>query len=115
MTITAADIKAMPSGEFAALADATVNGYIAEAMVDVSADVWGDRYDSGVKYLTAHLIACDKMGATGPSGPVVSSSAGGLSRSYASGQPSLSSTLAATSYGRRYLELCRLIAGPLVT
>lgn len=35
---------------------------IDEAELQVSADVWGDKADLGVLYLTAHLLACSPFG-----------------------------------------------------
>lgn len=106
MTVTAAQIKALPSGEFSSDSDDTVNEYIAQAQARLSESAFGDLYDTAVKYMTAHLLSSDKTGAHGPAGPVTSESAGSVSRSYAtsqgvSGQSGLNNTV----YGRRVVEI----------
>lgn len=113
MSVTSADIKALPSGEFASVLDATVDIYITEAQSRIHQTTWGDQYDLGVKYLTAHALALDMGGAHGAAGPVASESAGPVSRSYAA-YSIFGSTggdnLNATAYGRKFQmlrkELC---------
>lgn len=77
----------------------------------LEAESWGseEKCDLGRKYLAAHLgtVVAAQTAAT-KAGPVVSESAGPISRSY--GSPSIEGTafdgdLTSTSYGRRYIAL----------
>jgi hypothetical protein len=114
MSVTASDIRDLPSGEFSSLTDAVINRFLAEAGREVNASVWGDRYDDGILYLTAHLLAFAKKGATGAAGPVTSETAGPLSISYGGAATASDAALASTSYGRRYLEIAHTLFGQLV-
>ena len=68
---------------------------------------WGACAKLAESLVAAHLITVALKGGTGASGPVVSESAGGLSRSYAA--PSATTGSAgfwqSTSFGQRYLQL----------
>jgi len=115
VAVTASDVKSLPSGEFAAVADAVVEGFIAEAQRDISSTAWGTRYDDGVLYLSAHLLAVIMGGGVGVSGPVVSETAGPVSRSYAGPIGLAAESLATTVYGRRYLQILHTLGlGPVV-
>jgi hypothetical protein len=103
MTVTAAIIKALPSGEFSAIADATVERYIARAEARLHAGTWGDLYDTAVELLTAHMLVSLVAGGQGPAGPVTSEGAGPLSRSYAA--PANISSMQSTVYGSQLVEL----------
>lgn len=108
MAVSAADIQGMPSGEFASVSDATILAYITEAEARLDSGTWGAKYDLGVKYLAAHELAVDISGGMGAAGPVISESAGPLSRSYAASalfSASNASNLNATSYGRKFQQL----------
>ena len=108
MTITAATIKAMPAASrdgFADLSDDTVDTYITRAASRMDSAYWGTRYDDAHLYLSAHLLYLDVNGAGAPSGPITSASAGGMSLGF--GSPAADSWLAATHYGRQYLQMMR--------
>lgn len=111
MSVLWTDIRDLPSGEFASLSEAAIAPYIAEASREVAESVYGDRYDDAVKYLAAHLIAVLTAGSRGTAGPVVSESAGPVSRSYAAPATIVSEHFAATVYGRRFLDIRRQVAG----
>jgi len=108
---TAADIRALPSGEFAQLVDGSIQPFIDEAAREVSADVFGTIYEDAVKYLAAHLLAGIMSGSKGAAGPVISETAGPLSRSFSAPVVSATDSLQSTAYGRRYLDLRRQVAG----
>jgi hypothetical protein len=57
-------------------------------------------------FLAAHFATVSKQGGVGAAGPVISESAGGLSRSYALLSAS-SSGFSGSSYGDQYLALIR--------
>ena len=61
MAVTAAIIKA-EFPEFDELDDAVILPKIADAVLCVNAETWGDRADLGVKYMTAHLLAISPLG-----------------------------------------------------
>ena len=97
---------------------ATVNKKKVQAWLDLAAglmseSVWGDCYENGVYFLTAHFIASGggeggSGGAVG--GPITGESVGSLSRSYgtvsvnANGNDELYVT---TRYGQMFLNLRR--------
>jgi hypothetical protein len=103
MATTAADIQALPSGEFAAVADATLNIYIARAEARVSTD-WGTMRDTAVLYLAAHLYALDKQGTNAASGPLMSIGAGPIHRAYATTREG-SRGYDATHWGRQFAQM----------
>lgn len=106
--------------EFEPIPDIRVEMFIDDAVLELSESSWGDRYDVGVYYLAAHLLAMGSETAAGnPSGivPISGGSADGLSTTF-SRSPSTSMTQEywqSTSYGREYMRLKRtLFAGARV-
>jgi hypothetical protein len=95
------DVQALAT-EFASVDQTRIESFIARAQRRINSDFWGDFYDDAVLYLTAHLLR--GASGTGGGGPVVSESAGPLSRSYAvpTGCPS---QYAATPYGVEYWSM----------
>jgi hypothetical protein len=107
MTTTAATVKALPSGEFSAIADATIDAYIARAKLRLSTSSYGALYEDAVLYLTAHLLSLDTSGTGAAPGQVTSESAGSMSRSYATPTNNSSSGLTATHWGRTLIQMQR--------
>ena len=107
MTVTAADIKALPSGEFSALSDAVIDAAIAQAERRIDSGTWGTSYDDGVTNLTAHILCIGIRGGRGAQGPVVSESAGSLSRTYAAYATfdAKDKQLNASPYGQAFVQL----------
>ncbi len=69
---------------------------------------FGTCADLAEALIAAHIITLALRGGTGPAGPVVSESGGGLSRSYASPAVASGSSFWASSvFGQRYLEIAR--------
>lgn len=70
-------------------------------------DLWGEKRVSGESLVAGHIALEALEGSGGPSGPVVSESAGGLSRSYASpgGLSRGDGQWSTTTFGLRYLRL----------
>lgn len=116
MSVAPADIKGFPSGEFAAIADLTVQDCIDEAVRELNPSAFGSRYDDATKYLAAHLLVRLIAGAAAPAGPVIERHAGPVGTSYATPSGvSANETLATTFYGRRFLEIRQQCAcGPWV-
>lgn len=61
MAVTNADIIAR-FPEFANTDTLLIDAAIADATEQVSADVWGDKTDQGVRWLTAHFLATSPFG-----------------------------------------------------
>lgn len=112
--VTASSIKAI-FPEFDSLTDATIDVYIAQAQRCVSETAWGSRYDDGVTYLTAHLLAMFALDSTtsGASGAVKRKKAGvnDLEVEYAVSDSGESDSLMSTKYGRHYVSLRKKILG----
>ena len=108
MAITWANIVAIaPSLSTVPSASQTILMSMAAAQMDST--LWGDLYDAGQTYLTAHLA---QLGILGGSGPVTQETVGDLSVSYASPKL-LGSSMFLTSYGVEYERLSRLLSGVL--
>lgn len=111
---------------FAAVGDATVTLYIAEAGRTVEETVWAaSDYADGVMYLAAHLMEVEGAVAptgnpTGTAGAVKRKKAGQVEIEYhapASGIDRLDHLYGGTIYGRRYMELAARntgLGGPIV-
>jgi hypothetical protein len=48
--------------EFARTGEAQVEAFLADAALEVDADVWGEKTDLGIYYLTAHNLALSPYG-----------------------------------------------------
>ena len=64
MAVTPAAFK-ISFPEFSTLSDAEIQRFIDEASACVSVSAWSARADTGVSYLTAHLLSEFGTGATG--------------------------------------------------
>jgi hypothetical protein len=105
MSVTAADIQALPGGEFAAVAPSIIDKYIARAERRIHQATWGARYDDAVELLTAHMLLSAIAGGASAAGSVTSEGAGPFSRGYAgSARPSQYDS---TSYGQQYAAMMR--------
>lgn len=121
--ITLADIQARWPGTFDE-ADAAVGAaVIAEAGLTILESKWGDWYDIGMLYLSAHLLALtpgqSDYGDPDAAGPTTSRRVGDVAVSYSSlaseSSPLSDVALNATIFGRQYLAKRRVIqGGPLV-
>jgi hypothetical protein len=109
------------AGEFSAVADGTVENFLAYAALRIDTGIWGNVYDQALVYLAAHMLKMDPSygGAyTGAAGAVIAQKDGDLSRSYAA-PPAVSSLtdsyLLRTSYGAQFLALrdSRAEVGPM--
>lgn len=93
--VTPAQVRAL-GAELATLSDPVVQGFIDDAVLELSSDVLQGRYDLAVKYLAAHKA---KLYLT-PGGTVQTIKVGEVSRTFAV-QQSLT-TLGRTSYGAEF-------------
>lgn len=119
-TPTLAGFKArFPEFETLGIIDATIQAFLDDAIAHLDEDAWGDCYERAVYYYTAHTLTMNQRrteavtgvglgGASGAAGPVTSSSADGLSVSFASPKASSGDGddwYRQTSYGQEYLNL----------
>ena len=107
--ITVSDFKTRFSN-YSAVADALIQAMIDEAVLILNATYWGNKYDTGLLYYSAHLLTLDlkaSAGATGSVGAVSGKSVDGVSVSYSvpSGGGSNDDWLKSTVYGQRYSAL----------
>lgn len=101
--------------EFVSLSDAFIQLYIDQAILSVNVNIWGNKSELGVAYLTAHLLTIIGRGGTGAAGPVTQESVGDLSRSYAQVSIPNVNEYGLTSYGQEYFRLRKsLPISPLV-
>lgn len=95
------------------LTDESVDFWLSQASLLVSAAEFGSLYDQAVCYLAAHLyVVGNGVGVDGSSaegaGPIASQSTGSVSVSYAGAQNSdYASAYGSTRFGRQYLALRR--------
>lgn len=113
---TTADFKAR-FPEFGSTPDATIQIYLGDACGYLDAAAWGECWTRAVLYYTAHLLTISQRatsqassgsaGTMPPSGSVVSSSANGLSVSFANAAPKTGreAWYQSTFYGQQFLVL----------
>lgn len=98
--------------ELATTDESYFNAVKADAILDVNANVWGVKTDTGVMLLTAHLITMGSR--SGVSGSVIFQKVGDLQRRF-SDNVSSESELALTSYGSEFLRTRKtLVTSPLI-
>lgn len=111
MSITLADFRTR-FPEFDTVADERVELFIEDAELTLNESHWGAKYNLGLYYLTAHLLAVGgrtstSSGAAGAFSSVASRAVDGTSISY--NQPAIDrlgdSFYMQTAYGQRYINL----------
>jgi hypothetical protein len=118
--ITPSQLQAKFPEVFDALSDAVIQLAIDEAALNISEDLWGDFYDLGLYYLSAHILVSTTPsalgGLAGAAGPVSSQRAGAVSVSFAAGASGGSANYShsSTGYGSRYdMYMRQLQCGPI--
>lgn len=96
--------------EFDSVADARIQVFIDDAVIILNSVYWGDKYDLGLNYLTAHYLALgtkSEAGSITSNAPIASRSVDGTSTSYSVpvAKDIADAYLASTAYGQRYLAL----------
>ena len=111
MAITPADFK-IRYPEFDSIADARVQTFLDEAILEVGEGAWGTLYEKGVFLLAAHMLAIDQLNqSSGGGGSVVgeltSRKIGDVTVTLASSQSSNDDDkwYTRTTYGAEYLRL----------
>jgi hypothetical protein len=108
--------------EFSAVADATVEIFIAQAALRMDSGIWGNVYSQANVYLAAHMMKLSPSyggGSSAAGGALTSQRDGDLARNYAA-PPTTSSLsdayLLRTAYGAEFLYLrnSRSETGPMV-
>lgn len=108
MPATAQDVRNVDmTNVFGTIDDAQISCVLADQVpCYVNEAAWGSCATLAQALVAAHLMVVALQGESGSAGPVVSESAGGVSRSYAA--PSItsgSSFWSTSSFGLRYLQL----------
>ncbi len=104
--------------EFDTVDNARVDLFIGDSVIMLNETYWGDKYDLGLYYLTAHYLSLSiKSGAGSPfsgSGPIASRSVDGTSVAYAvaASDDEWKNYLLRTTYGQRYLALVKTLGVP---
>lgn len=114
--ITLTDIQARFPGAFDAVTDVQASLVIAEATREIVEDVWGESYDDGLLYLSAHLLTlfAASPGVGGGGGPVSSRRVGDVAVTFSttrSASEVSSGQLGSTLFGQRFLQLRRRFQG----
>lgn len=103
--------------EFDSESDTRIQMFIDDSVVILNPAYWGEKYDLGLYYLTAHILTLANKTAAGSntlSGPVSGRSVDGSSVSYATFTPGDESDqyYMSTAYGQRYLALRKTLGVP---
>jgi len=111
MSITATEFKTRFT-EFSAIADATIEIFIEDSVLMINETHWGDKYDLGLYYLSAHYLSLSILSGSGNTSSVLpqsGKSVDGTSVSFSS--PSYDDGNEAyynsTTYGQRFWSLIR--------
>ncbi len=96
--------------EFLCEDDDRIQMFIDDSVIILNETFWGDKYELGLAYLSAHFLIAGTKTANGDksvSGTVSGKSVDGVSISYAVQTPNniQESFFSSTSYGQRYLVL----------
>ena len=102
--------------EFSATLEATIEARLADALLEMRADIWGVLYERGAYALTAHILTLDTLSSS-DTGAVSVRTVGDVSISYGA-YLSLNPndySFNDSKYGREYRRLMRLVSsGPVV-
>jgi hypothetical protein len=114
--ITLTDIQTRFPGAFDAVTEGQASLVIDEAAREIVEDVWGDSYDDGILYLSAHLLTLFvvSQGVGGGGGPVSSRQVGDVSVTFATARSAseiASGQFGSTLFGQRFLQLRRWFQG----
>lgn len=100
--------------EFATMADADVNQWLAIAGALISVDCLdSERRAMANAYYAAHMIKLRDAASSGAAGAIISEKEGDLSRTYAQ-QSNAATLIGSTSYGQQYLQITRACRGAAI-
>lgn len=103
---TALEIFRTIAGEFSDQDESVVNSFLEVASLWVNAARWGVKYNTGLAYMAAHLMATGERGSA--SGSVTSERVGNVAVNYSA--PTSDDLIATTGYGSTFLALRRTLA-----
>jgi len=114
--VAPADIKSR-FPEFSSVSDARIQLFIDDAELEVDETRWGDLYDKGVSYLTAHLLTIGEStagqtgGTVGGVAPIGSQNIGDVSVSWRHSSliDDKVAYMNSTTYGQEYYRLMRRV------
>jgi hypothetical protein len=113
MAITPAEFK-LRFPEFDSVSDARIQIFIDDAELELDEDRWGDLYDKGLSYLTAHLLYIGEQTSGGQGeggGPLSTKAVGDVSFSFGSylTTDNKATVFNSTSYGQEYYRLMIMV------
>lgn len=96
--------------EFATEQDARIQIFIDDSAILLNSVFWGEKYDIGLSYLTAHYLTVankSEAGSINSIGPMTGKSVDGVSVNFATTTTGNASDdfLSSTIYGQRYLAM----------
>lgn len=102
--------------EFASESDPRIQLFIDDSVIILNSVYWGEKYDLGLSYLTAHYLTLANRSEAGSissgGGAVASRNVDGVAVTYTTAQPANESDAyyLTTTYGQRYLALRKTLA-----
>lgn len=115
MSVTPSEFK-IRFPEFALVEDARIQLFLDDSETEIDLETWGDYYDRGISYLTAHLLTLGTMtegGASGgPLGSIIKKKVGEIEICYSDSHPIGSyyyGYFKNTAYGMEYIRLYDLV------
>jgi hypothetical protein len=113
MAVTPADFKER-FPEFDSVSDTRVQLFLDDAALELDEGRWGDLYDKGLSYLTAHLLYIGEQSSAGQGeggGPLSTKAVGDVSLSFGSylTTDNKAAVFNATSYGQEYYRLMMMV------
>ena len=103
--------------EFDSIDDSRIQIFIDDAVIILNETYWGEKYDMGLSYLTAHFLALGETteaGSASSIAPVSARAVDGTSIAFAQMTPTneADAMYASTIYGQRYLALRKNLGVP---
>lgn len=103
--------------EYAAESDARIQMFIDDSVVILNETYWGEKYNLGLYYLTAHYLSLaqkTEAGSITSTAPIAGRAVDGASVSYTNSSIDDQSDAyySSTSYGQRYLALRKNLGVP---
>jgi len=121
MSITPTEFK-VRFPEFDLVLDARITTFINKALLNIDVGVWGNYYEEGQLYLTAHFLQLaiqseNSDGSTSGNAPISSKKIGDVAISFAVGSVESGTSAAyfnSTAYGQEYWRLCKIVGEGMV-
>jgi len=120
MAVTPASFK-IRFPEFSSVDDSRIQLFLDDAIIMLNEAYWGDKYDLGINYFTAHKLAlaikaeaAGGSGGSGSGGAISGKAVDGASVTYAVATPmdAKEAYYLSTSYGREYWNFLKSLPIP---